>query len=304
MAGGIEGEPCGRNSDLISRLLAAVILWTCCPAAAVAHWIADVDAGLLHDSNLNNAQLKSDIRSDTALSAAFSVGQFVQLTPSDSLTVTANAKAETYQHFSGMNNVSAGITIAVRRKLAVGAEAPWLRLSTSAARLDFQNSVRDGWLLRAAMAAGKRLSERWELQAEYSNEKRTGDNAVRTVAALPGDVFDVMSHAVSLDVRFSVTEKTLVFAGYVWREGDVVSTSAPNAKIFAASTALTRDPAFGTAARAYRLDAVTRIASVGVSQAIGPNSALNVSYQRQMTHGDGGNNYFKSILAASYAHVF
>ena len=286
------------------RLLPPLLLGICWPAGAMAHWIADVEAGFVHDSNLNNAQLKSDIRSDTALTATLAIGQFIQLTQSDSLTVTANVKSEAYQHYSGMNNVAAGMTFALRRKLALGATAPWLRLSASAARLDFQESVRDGWLYRAAMAAGKRLDERWELQAEVSHEKRTGDNAVRSSAALPGTVFDLKSHALALDVRYSFNEKTLVFAGYAWREGDVVSTSAPNAKIFAASAALVRDPVFGPAARAYRLEATAHTASLGMSHAITSYSALNVSYQRQMTHGDRDNNYFKNIFSASYAHTF
>ena len=286
------------------RFVLAFVLGACCPAAAMADWIADVEAGFLHDTNLNNAELKSDIRKDTALTASLSIGQFLQLTQSDSLTVTANVKGETYRHFSGMNNLVAGMTLSVRRKLAIGAAAPWVRVSASAARLDFQESVRDGWLYRAAIAAGKRFAQRWELQAEYSYEKRTGDHATRTVAALPGDVFDLTSHAVTLDARYSLSEKTLLFAAYTWREGDVVSTSAPNAKIFRASAALTRDPVFGPAARAYRLEAKSHTVSVGASQAISSHSAVNVSYQRQMTYAEGDNNYFKNIFAASYAHSF
>jgi hypothetical protein len=154
------------------------------------------------------------------------------------------------------------------------------------------------------VASGKRLAQRWELQGEYSFERRTGDHAITVVPTLSGAVFDLSSHALTFDVRYSATGKTLLFAGYTWRDGEVVSTSAPNSKIFRGSTALARDPAFGANARAYRLDAISHILSLGVSQAMSSRSALNVSYQRQITHGAGDNNYYKNIFAASYSHSF
>jgi len=285
------------------RLLLLLVLGICCPAVATADLIADLEAGLLHDSNLNNAELKQDIRSDTALTASLSAGQFIQLDENHSLTVTADLKSEVYHRYSGMSNLSAGGTLALRRKFGIGAAAPWLRLSASAARLEFKNDVRDGWLYRAALAGGKRLAERWDLQAGYSIERRTGDHATAS-GSLPGNVFDLKNQSLTFDVRYSLSEKTLLFAGYTWRDGDVVSTSAPNAKIFRGSTAITPDPVFGANARAYKLDATSHIANVGVSQALGSRSSLNVSYQRQITHGDGDNNYYKNIFAATYSHSF
>jgi hypothetical protein len=288
----------------MTRLLVLLMLAASYAGPASAAWIADVDAGLLHDSNLNNAELKRDIRSDHAVTASLSAGQFVQLDRDHSLTVTADVKSEIYHRFSGMNNIAAGATLGLRRKLGVGAAAPWLRLSGSAARLDFNEDVRDGWLFRTGLSAGKRFAQRWDLQAEYSFEKRTADHATAVSRTLPGDVFDLESQAAAIDVRYSLTGKTLFFVGYTWRDGDVVSTSAPNAKIFSTSTALARDPVFGADARAYKLDAITRTVSVGISQAVSARSALNVSYQRQMTHGAGDNNYFKNVFGATYAHSF
>ena len=288
----------------MSRSLVLLVLAVCYPGCAAAAWIADVDAGFLHDGNLNNAELAQDIRSDRAVTASLSAGQFMQLDRDHSLTVTADVKGEIYHRFSGMNNIAAGATLGVRRKLGVGAAAPWLRLSASAARLDFNEDVRDGWLFRAGLSGGKRVAERWELLAEYSFEKRTGDDETPVSRNLPGNVFDLQSHAAAFDVRYSLSEKTLFFVGYTWREGDVVSSSVPNAKIFRASTALARDPVFGAGISAYKLDAITRTISVGASQALSPRAALNLSYQRQMTHGAGDNNYFKNVFTATYAHGF
>ena len=281
-----------------------LVLPFCFPTAAAADWIADVDAGVIYDNNLNNAELERDIRSDSALTASLSVGQVLQLDTDHSLAVTADLKSELYKHHSGMNNLTAGATLSLRRKLGLGAAAPWLRVSASGARLQFDESLRDGWLYRAGAAAGKRFAERWDVQVAYGFEKRTADNARPVIAALPGNVFDLRSHSLSLDLRYSASDTILLFAGYSWRNGDVVSTSVPNAKIFRASTALARDPVFPVGNFAYTLDAISHHAVVGVSVALNSHSSVNLSYARQITYGAGDNNYYKSLFAASYSYSF
>ena len=283
------------------RALPAVALLICCTTAR-ADWIVDVDAGVLHDSNLNNAE-RGRV-SDSALSALLIAGQRVQLTRDLSLTATAEFRGEAYRHVNGMDNISAGVSLALRRKLGLGAAVPWLRLDASAARLEYDVDVRDGWIYRASLAAGQRFAQQWELQARYGLEARTADQATAVVRGIPGNAFELRNHGAALDVRYSPNDMTLLFAAYGWRHGDVVSTSTPSRKIFGASSAITRDPAFGSDTFAYRLDGVSHLFSVGVSQAIGSSAALSLSYQHQITHAEGDNRYIKNVLAATYSHRF
>jgi hypothetical protein len=179
-----------------------------------------------------------------------------------------------------------------------------VRLSASAARLEFKHDLRDGWLYRGGFAAGKRFAERWEVQAGYSYEKRTADNSRPTGGALPGNVFDLHAHVFAFDVSYSMSEKTLFFVSYNAREGDVVSSSPRNAKIRNGSTAIAADPVFGPNVFAYTLDATSHAINVGVSHAISARSSVNLGYLRQITHGDGDNNYYKNVFTASYSHSF
>ena len=123
-------------------------------AAAQADWIARVEGGLAYDTNLGNAQLKQDIHSDSSVRASVSAGQFLQLDRSHSLTLTADVSGESYQRFSGMSNLSAGVTLALRRKFGLGSAAPWVTVSGSAARLQFNDNIRDGWLVRGSLSGG------------------------------------------------------------------------------------------------------------------------------------------------------
>ena len=283
------------------RSLPIIALLICC-ATARAEWIADVDAGVLHDSNLNNTE-RGRV-SDSALLAVLIAGQRVQFTRDVSLTATAEFRGEAYRHITGMDNVSAGVTLALRRKLGLGAAAPWIRLDASATRLVYEVDVRDGWLYRSSIAAGQRFAQHWELAARYGFEARTGDHGTAVVRGIPGDAFDLRNQSAAFDVRYSPSDTTLLFAAYGWRYGDVVSTSAPSRKIFGASSAITRDRAFGNDTFAYRLDGVSHLFSAGVSQAIGSSTAVSLSYQYQITHADADNRYVKNVLAATYSHRF
>jgi len=288
----------------MERLLALAIVAACYSPAAVAEWIMEIDAGILHDSNLSNAEPKPDIRSDTALVLTLAAGPFVQLDRNLSLTWTADVRSETYHHFSGLTHVSAGTTVALRHKFGTGAAAPWLRLSASAARLEFNDNVRDGWYYRTALTAGQRWTERWDVHAQYSLDRRTGDHERAALRTLSGDAFDLASRTLTLGVRYSLTDATLFFASASWRDGEVVSTSTPTTKIFRSASAITRDPVFGANSFAYKLDAVSRLLQVGMSQAVDSKSAFSISYQRQITHAEGDNNYFKNVFAAMYTHSF
>jgi hypothetical protein len=286
------------------REIAFIGLMTACSAVAHADWLLDFEGGVLHDSNLTNAQLQRDTKSDSAVTASFSGAHSTQLSRDFSVAVALDLRSEAYQRFSGMTNASAGTTLSVKRKLGVGAAAPWIRLSAAAARLEFNDRVRDGWLYGTALAGGQRIAQRWELQVRYSVDRRKGDNEIAALRTVSGDVFDLRAQTLTLDLRYALSDGTLLFAGYAWRDGDVVSSSTPNAKIFASSSAITPDAVFGPNHYAYKLDASSRLLNAGVSQVLSRRSALNVTYQRQVTHAQGDNNYYKNVFAATYAHSF
>src|SRR5687768_10445093 len=94
-----------RRRFSIARGIVLLVFGACSPATVMADWFAQAEGGLLHDNNLNNAELAPDIRSDWAATASFALGQFIQLDSHHSLTLTADLKSEVYHRFSGMNNV-------------------------------------------------------------------------------------------------------------------------------------------------------------------------------------------------------
>jgi hypothetical protein len=271
---------------------------------ACAERIADMDAGVSYDNNVSNGKFRSDVHGDLALEASTSQGVVSQFTDSNSVSATADLRGQSYTRFEGLNNLSLGGSLGYRDKFGVGALAPWISATLSAARLEYQNSVRNGWQYNAGMRAGKRLDERWNVGAEISYDRRTADHTASLVPGISGAVYDINGRSAGINAGYAWSNKLLLSTSYTFREGDVVSTTRPNPGIFFSSEAVAQDPAFGPGEFAYRLHAAAQILALRASQAVGRNSSLNLGFLRQLTRGDGGNNYVKNVVDLSYLYSF
>jgi hypothetical protein len=279
-----------------------VILLAGAMSPAHAERITEVAAGAEYTNNVSNGQFERDIKADSAAWASLSAGQWIEVS---GITVLPRRRSDgpRLQPFDGLNNLSLGLTVADRMKLGLGATAPWVRTYGSVARLQFQNDIRNGWLYLLGLSAGKRVGERWDLQAEYRFDKRTGENTTGVVPGLSGEVFDQTGHSVLLDGRYSLSDTTLISLGYAWRRGDVVATTQRNSN-FRVSTAIAADPVFGDGAYAYKLPATTHIISLGASKEINRHSSLNAGFQRQVTYAAGGNAYYNSVPSVTYLYGY
>lgn len=272
--------------------------------SAGAEWIGGTEAALTTDSNVTRAQRESDIRSDSALLVSISGGQYLQLTDRTGLALTGTLQREEHQHYAGLSHFGLGPSVSVRTKLGVGAMVPWLRVSASALRLEFDDDARSGWLFVVAGATGRRLSERIDVRAQVRLERRIADRSEALVRGISGAVFDLDGASVSVDGDYALTAATLVSAGYSYRVGDVVSSTRRNSAIFGASKAIAADPVFGSDTIAYKLDARSHTIDLRVSHAIGDRMSLNLGLGRSFTYGDGGNDYYGTHVTAAVMYDF
>jgi hypothetical protein len=287
-----------------TRTLIWLILLAGAISPAHAERITEIAAGAEYNSNVNNGQFAGDIKDDAAAWASVSAGQAIEVREGNSLIATGDLMSRVFNRFEGLNNLSLGVTVADRMKLGLGATAPWIRTYGSAARLQFQNDIRDGWLYGLGLGAGKRVGERWDLQVEYRFDKRTGENTTAVVPGLSGAVFDQTGHGVLLNGRYSYDDSTLISLGYAWRRGDVVSTTPRNFTVFRASTAIAADPVFGDEGYAYKLKATTHTMSLGASKEINRHSSMNAGFLRQVTYATGGNAYYNSVPSVTYLYSY
>jgi hypothetical protein len=135
--------------------------------------------------------------------------------------------------------------------------------------------------------------------ADNAFDGRTADHERPVAETVPADVFDQQAHTFSARADFQATPILLVFGAYACCLGDVASSTQRNAQIFAASSAVVVDPAFGSNVFAYKIDATTHILSAGVSVALGARWSLNVSCVHQIGLGDGGIDYHNNIVGGT-----
>ena len=273
------------------------------PYAARADLNVGAEARVMHDNNVGNAQNYSDIVSDTIVDATLSVFDLFAIGEGYTLTVGADLNGEHYNRLTGLNNASAGASVALRKKWGLGAFVPWTRVEFSVAHSDYDDDYRNATIYRGTLAAGRRIDERWNLWAEYSFERSNAASQPEEVPGISGDAFSQSSNNLSLNVEYSVYPNTYLNLAAIFRHGDIVSTGEGSYQIFDSSRALAEDPAFGPEDYAYRLTGTTLGFKAGVNYSPTAHSLIGFDFRRFDTRADGGNDYTKSIfeITADYA---
>jgi hypothetical protein len=256
-------------------LLLMVCAFLIVPAAAAhAEWVVDAAGDVVYEDNLTRATREGDRLGGVALSPALSIGHAFQPAAGTSVLAAADFKGSFYPRFERLSNVAATLAVAVRQKFGLGATAPWVRAFAGGGALDAGDSVRDSALASAGAAVGTRLSDRFELQAGYTYERRQARSRV----------FDQDSHTVSVSGGAVVTDALHLTVGYAVRRGDLVVHRTPVAGAERTSHTRVVDT-FDRPLEAVRIEATTHIVSVSAAYALSPRAALTAGYEYQLSIG-------------------
>jgi hypothetical protein len=288
------------------RLSHGLLLLACsgallAPTAARADWLLDAAAGYTYDDNLPNALNDSDRKADSALSASVRAGISEQLATNTGLTLALLAEQNLYLRYSGLTNFGAGAQARLRHKFGLGADTPWAALSAQALHRNYHYDYRDGWQYDAGLTAGKRLSERLSVQGSVHYDRYTADRLQPTILpGFPTDAYDVWGWTFGARAAYAITESDLLSAAYAWRNGTVTAITPRDPEILEYSSALARDPVFGTEPPlvAYRIAGKTDIVSLAWSHAFSPRISMTMSYlyRRTVAPEDLGG-YYSNVVS-------
>ncbi len=274
------------------------------PYAAHGDWTLGTDGSVRRDNNVGNAQFSPDKVADTTLDGRLSIFRLIPLTDGYSVTIGGDLSGEAYYRLTGLNNASLDGLFALKKKWGLGAYAPWARIGATIARSSYDDSYRNAWDYRAALASGRRLDDRWNLWVEYAYESRVASALRQEVPGISGDAYSQVGQSLTADVDYSLSERVFVSVGLSGRHGDVVSTTTPNLTVFYASSAIAEDPAFGPGAYAYKLTGTTWGARVGISFSATVHSLLGCAVGYWDTRAAGGNEYSKSVAEITWNYRF
>jgi hypothetical protein len=276
---------------------------------ACAGWLDEVGIELRFDDNITRAQLDEDIKSDAVLDVSAAGGMGYQLTDNSRLSLTLSLLASAYRNYPGLNNLNAGLDLTYRWKFGFGPYVPELHLSGGATRLQYNDSMRNGWLYAGTIGLSKRLSDQAGLRIAYQVEQRKSDTVAAPIfipflPPIAADVFDLTSRNLSFGGEYSFHPDYVLSASYTIRDGDIVSTTLRNIPILLASNALAEDPVFGPERFAYKMQARTNSVSLGVSRVIGRQTSFTVGYAHHVSRAEGGINYKSNLVRATYLYQF
>ncbi len=284
-------------------VLAGLVLWAAV-APVHAEWLIDIDAGALYDNNLTRAQDPVDIRADGAGTIAIAARSLIAVGGFDSVTLGAEARAEAYNRYHGIDNVAIGGDAVYRHKFGLGFDAPWVIASATGSYNDYKDNLRDGGRFALRAAVGKRFDEAADASVGVFYDRRYAPNGEPVVPDISGKVFNLRGRGAYVTAGYALTEQLLLGATASVRRGDVVSTTSPGDEIFAATDAIALDPAFGDNLYAYRLQGTTRTATVTASWALSDRSSINLLYADERTRVGYDLDYRSHAVNLTFAYRY
>jgi hypothetical protein len=271
------------------------------PARADSYGTAN--ARLFYDSNVSNADETDDIRSDSGLDFGVTSATLYDLESLGLLRISGSFDGASYARYVGLDHLGLAGDLALKRKIGLGASAPWLQLESSLAHDSYSDDVRDGWTWRALAGAGKLFWNSVRLEANVGIEKRTQDHVTAIYPGVSGAVFQQFNRVGELRAEASISEQMSIFSQYMVRAGGAnLTVQGRPAQFGGDALATTADPALGPRAFAEKIRGLTHSLALGVSYSCDSKSVLSLMVRRQITSEQGGDEYDKTEISLSYVH--
>ena len=281
-----------------ARLCVAACL-ACAPAHAEHHmgtsWSGDLGVG--YDDNVGNAGPNADVRDDAFVAAGLNLDWSWRPTLNTGLLLRGSLRGEGYGEVDGLSNGKLVAMARLSHRPGGGFYAPTLAVWASAALREFDSRMRDGEEYRAGVFVSEPITTAIGARLGASLAERESYGAV----------FDLSSWSASLDLDWQVAPMLTLYAGYQFHDGDIVSTAFAAPK----SSHLGGGGGGGPGAKghpddafdglfAYRVEAKTQVASLGVNLPLSPKFALDAQVRRADAETGGGSGYgrWQAVVSA------
>lgn len=267
------------------------------PAVAFEWPAFNLDIAVVGDDNLNRAQQKTDISEDRFYDLRSNASYFFELNPLHALIASGTLSSEKYTDFTGLNKLATGLGLTWQFMTRTGFDAPVYAISLAVEAADYKTDIRDNRNTRLSAEMNQRLTDR--ITATY------GLNTRRSAA--DSEVFDTRESRLFTNFDYVFNIDTTIYSTLSFIFGDIVSTARPTLNILNWAEVLQPDNAFGGIsdnAIAYRLDARTRVLSLGINYAINEHHSLDFSSLFIKAAADGNIEYDRTQFRASYLTRF
>jgi hypothetical protein len=263
---------------IVAALMAA-------PAAAEHHVRTHLggNLGAGYDDNVGNAAEDFDVLDSSFVAGAANLDHTRRLSLNTALLLRGALQAEYYEQFDGLSNGRLLAMARLSHRPAGGFYMPTLAGWLSAAALEFNSALRDGFEYRGGMFVSEPLTTAIAARLGVAAAERMSD----------GEVFDLSTWSASVDLDWSIAPRLTLYGGYQFQDGDIVSTSTVPVKSChpnCAGSGVLVDDAIEDLP-IYRVEATTHLATLGFNVPLSPKLAVDGQLRRIDSETDGGTGY-------------
>ena len=229
-----------------------------------------VDAQFTADSNVTRAQRAGDKLSDRSLGFSVAKDHVFPLSGQTQVVALGKLGGEHFDTHSGLSRMFAGVEGEFQYRESGAFDAPTFGVFARGYRDFYESHLRDGYRYTVGARVQRSLTDRLELYAELTHNRRDGRSKV----------FDGYDNAVLVNLDFSLAQRGTLYLTGQYRRGDVVSTARPALEYIDVAKAIVEDDVFTDVQRfAYRIAARTVVTTLGYNVALAEGQSLDISWR-------------------------
>ena len=229
-----------------------------------------VDAYITADSNVTRAQRAGDKLSDQSLGFSVAKSHIIPMSAETRVVALGKLGGDRFDTYSGLSRIYVGIEGEFQYRESGAFDAPTFGIFGRGYRDFYDSHLRDGYRYTAGARVQQSLTDRLDLYAELTYNRRDGRSKV----------FDGHDVAVLANVDFSLTARGTLYVTGQYRRGDVVSTARPALEYIDVAKAIVQDDVFTDVQRfSYRIEASTVVTTLGYNVALAEGQSLDFSWR-------------------------
>jgi hypothetical protein len=275
-----------RSGSALAAILALMV--TSAAQASPPRLRVSGSVGAGYDDNIGASQANVEKESSAFYSMLIGADYTHPLSRNITVTARGHLQGDAYERFDDLSNGRAVALLRTAWKPGSGFFTPVLSGWVSGAKLEYGSEIRTGHEMRGGVFLVQPLTTKVNGRVDLKGFHRESK----------GRVFDLSGQSAGLSFNWLALPVLTTTIGFEYQTGDSFSTAAPTAQIAQAAEAIEPDDAFGgieAGQFAYRIDARTRIATLGANWRLTRDWALDAQLQSVSVDGDFGNQYDRLI---------
>ena len=230
-----------------------------------------VDAGYAYDDNLTRAKTGPDKLGDHAYSVNVSKSWSWPLTEQTRALLTGTVGGERWRNFNGLSRLQGSVEAEYQYRGSSEFDAPTFALVGRVAAEEYESELRDGWRYALGASVRQAVTDRINLFAALSHNRRHARSAV----------FDTRDNSLRVNADYSLSGHETLYLGAEFRRGDVISTGSASLENVSIAKVFAQDDAYpGGQLFSYRVDGSTLITTLGYNLGLGPRDSIDFSWRR------------------------